>query len=647
MPDAAPLADPTAPFRACPACGAWARAAACPRCGWAEPADARPPGAIPALLDIVVGASGELSLAAVWCARLPWLEADTAFCSSLAISGAMPASLRDWRDAVVAATQAAIREDLSRVLPAALSPPVTVTLRVHNQQSALDLSACDIPGLAIIAFDAAIAESGRELRSDEVIWEFGEVDLRVRAGQEGPRGTVRIARPAMVEELLLRTPEHILSRAAVRRETGPGVGLTLTLPEPSARDVRQFQEFGCPWEIGVRVSGRAEPVWRPLPQSCSRELPTAVADLFVHPGSVSFRFCLVSDAAELWQSMSMTEAIRTLGLPPFDKAALAADPDVFAAWIDDATRPLAAWAQRTRGVWLRDVVVATPGDESFAASVNRAGVEGPSTASDGVMRPCEASRVLLGTVVGRPEFLALARHVRPVLSAAAALLVAHRKKHADVLRLADARLRWWESARRQMKNPLLGMLVSDPGPAPDPAPGFEPLGIADGWLEERLEQDPGMRHLVLVDFGGSRIDVSLLRDGAPVLLLVVDAGSERVMSAPEPEWEALTVDVYGPALTALPEQLRAATDQPFVIVASGGGLANPWLRDLVDAGFLAAGFPAAPLVAAADLVRLATTACARGLDSPALTRFLAVHEQDGGIPGRFDIVDGLRSQEST
>lgn len=647
MPDAAPLVLPTAPFQGCAACGTWARAAICPRCGWSKPAEPRQSGAVPILLDVVVSGSGVLSLAAVWCARLPWLEADATFRAALAIDGPVPAALPTWVETVVTAARSAVRDDLARVLPTAGSFPVAVSVRVHNQHSTLDLSGVDVPGLEIVPFDAAIAESGRALRDIEVVWDLSDVDVRVRAGHEGPRGTLTIARQVLVEEIVLLNDKKCLARVAVQRETAPGVALGVALPEARALDLRGLQDAPGAWEIGVRVAGRQQLVCQTLPADFTRTLPAYIADIFVHPGSVSLRFCLATrGVADLWQSMPTAEAVRTLGLPPFDKAVLAADPELFAAWVDASARPLAAWAQRTRGFWLRDLVVATPGSELFAASVNRAARERAPTGPDGAVTSPDADRVLLGSVSARPEFAALAKHVRPLLCELAGILVAHRKKHSDAVRLAEARLRGWENTKRQSKNPLLGMLVSDPGPAPEPAPAFEPLGITMAWLEDHLERDPTASHLVLVDFGGTRIDVSQLRETTPLLLCVPNAGSERVMSAPETEWEALTEEVYGPSLAALPDQLRKADDQPFLLFVSGGGLANPWLRDRVEAAFVAAGFPRAPMVNAADLVRAAKAARDRGLDSPAVTRFLAVHEQDGGVAGRFDVVDGLRTEAS-
>jgi hypothetical protein len=260
------------------------------------------------------------------------------------------------------------------------------------------------------------------------------------------------------------------------------------------------------------------------------------------------------------------------------------------------------------------------------------------------MGPAPAE-VLLGEVTVVPEHRALAAHVRPALRGIAALLVAHRKEHEKAVRLAEARLVAWHAQKRQSENPVLGLVVARPGPPPEPAPPFEPLNVAGAWLEEHLERDPKAERLLLLDLGGTSADLAILKGEQAEVVFLQGAGSERVMAAPEPEREARTREVYDPAFTQLVGAARTAFgDKPFLLVGSGGGLGNPWLRDRLDAAFLAAGFAFTPMVDAATLVRIAQTIRERGLDAPGLARFLAVHERDGGVPGRFDVVDGLLAE---
>lgn len=627
MPDLLPVPLSTHPMTGCPACGAWSRVPACPRCGWSRAAGPGDPLAARVLLDFVVAASGVARLARAWCARLAWLEDDALFRGALEDMAAKPDG--EWVSGVVARTRALVREDLARVYPAASALPVSVALRLHNQHSGLDLSELDAPLVHVVPFDAAIADSGRALRDEEVQWDLADVDLRVRAGQEGPRISVTVARPVVLEEVVLLEGGQAVARGPIQREAAPGVPVTVALPEATACDLRRLQGDPPKWGIGLRVAGREALVRVALPPDFARSLPTGEADLYLHPGTVSMRFCLATSTTELWQSLSTAEAIRTLGLSSHQKVS---DPKTFAAWVDRSVRPLAAWAQRTRGLWLSRIVVATPGDARFAAEVMAA--LGP-----------QAAGALLGNVAAVPEHVALAAHVRPALRGIAVLVWAHRKEHEQAVRTAESRLAAWHAQKRQAENPVLGLVVSKPGPQPESAPTFRPLGVADEWLERQLERDPRAERLVLLDVGGTHVDVAILRGEAAEVFRLEGAGSEKVTSAPETEWEARTREVYDAGLKVLGIAVRnIAGDVPFLLVGSGGGLRNPWFRNRLDAAFSEAGYPFAPMVEVATLVRIAQTIRARGLDASALARFLTVHERDDGVPGRFDVVDGLRGE---
>ncbi len=627
MADTVPVPVTSTPMNGCAACGTWARTSPCPRCGWGRRGEASDPLAIRVLLDFVVADTGDARLVRAWCARLSWLEDDAAFRIALQADAAKPDAA--WVASIVARTRAVVREDLSRVYPAASVVPVVVALRLHNQHSGLDLSHLDGPSVHVVPFDAAIADSGRALRDVEVAFDLSDVDLRVRAGQEGPRISVTVARPVLLDEILLLEGAYVVARAAIQREAQAGVAVAVALPEATSSELRRLQSDPTSWGLGLRVVGREEPVRVPLPADFARSLPDGEADLFLHPGTVSTRFCLLGSGTEVWQSLSSPEAVRTLGLPTHLKTA---DPVAFAEWIDGCLRPLAAWAQRTRGLWLRRVVVAAPGDRTFAKA---AGSRGP-----------EAQAVLLGNVTVVPEYTALAAHVIPALSGIAGVLQAHRKEHESAVRLANARLAGWASQKRQSENPVLGLVISKPGPQPDPPPAFESLGIAEEWLETLLERGPRGTRLVLLDIGGTNVDGCFLLGGTDDYFRLEGAGSERVTQAPESEWETLTREVYDAALKLLVVSIRMTLGEaPVLIVGSGGGLRNPWFRERLDAAFVAAGFPFAPMVDASVLVRVAQTIRDRGLDATGLTRFLAVHERDGGVPGRFDVVDGLRGED--
>lgn len=617
------------PVTECPGCGAWSAGPTCARCAWVlEGTRPSQQPLVRVLVDALVDTDASLLVVRAWCARLPWLEGERLGADAIGPEGRCPCptDAEAWaflRQEIDQSVREHVRRDLARLEIGGLSAaiPLAVTVRLHNHCVGLDLSALDDAGTRVVPFDATASANALALRDEEVAWDIGAPDLRLRSGVEPPRVGVRFPAAVTVERVGLRDASgRLRGEVAVHADARPDTEVSIPLPALPARDLHELRAATSPWTFAVRLRGRPQSLTADLGGDAVSTLPAPESrvDLYLHPGVASFRLALVpslgaSPTTERWSWSPTAELQRSLDLPPFDKAGCLAESAILGAWIAGVTPQLAAWVQRTYGAWLDRLVVATP------SSVH---VTTEATAHPAVL--AAAAAALLSGVTLVPEYLALYAHYREPLRAISAMLVEHRKAHTVVAKARDAKIAWWEEQKRKQQSPLLGAFLSDPGPRPEPPPAFAPLEFVPSEFATELEAFAKEERLLLVDAGASGVDVAGFRGAAS--------------SSRRSGWDndALATSLRGALL-----DLGAGS---FITVLSGGGWSDPARRALIQHAMACVGIPEGNgRMDSAGLTAMAVAMRASGRSIPALDRVLYVQEKGGeGDSGRFDVVDGLR-----
>lgn len=436
------------------------------------------------------------------------------------------------------------------------------------------------------------------------------------------------------------------------------------------------------------------------------------ADLFLDLGSTATKFLFVplnGSAKSSPQERTTGRFLRKLGLPAYDKKAHALDPAGVAVWAAAAGPAIREWARKDNLI-VRDLHLALPEVGTSSAwsklkaalprtkgALKEAPNSGQSTDRTGVLRVHKEHAALaflfaaaltelreaVETQANRIEVREgqISRSRQEQANWARKKTKRDQERREVEKRRKKATATWWFPKKR-------GLVVPDPYSKARPAdPPPEEQELRDWMLT--LSRDPTrIDRLVLLDAGGMSLDVAVLEGGRQVqgrggshscggedvsarigdhergnagtgrkvklarrLSLKLQGDAWKSVGVLH-EYHRATVDVYGTTLrekVLSPLKRLWGTQKPCIVVITGGGAANPFLRMLIQQVAVESGLDA-QCFESSDLANYVAQVQAYGLEGgPAVARLLKVHKwntevgdtSEGGHYDRFAMVGGM------
>lgn len=589
--------DPRPPTRReCDACGTWHAQATCPLCGGARFA-VEPGPVVRAVVEYTVDPHGCTRFARVASARLPWLARDAALAARLTSHcDGSPASTTDW-DALGAAIDQSVREVASTtvarhagVSPGDVAGSVRVAMRLsfHTNEHPIETP----PPWEVRGFDRAMSMAAAGLDAAAVAFDTTATRLRAYAGPDvatlavRPPVAVRAVGCAVVGPSGARLVERTLEATLLADTWTPialpalGTALGHRLAGLSAEGVAAFS-------VHIELLGRAAPLRVPLAPSMFLALPhvgrrvsvaldlgatqTRLATWTTEVGPSGAR---ASTPPELYAEV----ASRRLALPdgaPSDAGSLS-------AWLDAAMPELGRYAVDSLQGWLEHVVVAHRGVEGGLPDVRSVAVEAHA------LRPVAVPSL---AAVFAPRWRLL--HTLRQAEIAREASVAKATRQFELLHAV------WRDRTRSARDPVLRWVTPEAGveptpPVADAAPDLVPAELRRAIDGERVAVlDVGARGAAIFTLEGTLSTSTRVRGGAgDALDAALGLPSEPATTELKARWgaagdlhdpvvrayAAATEAASAPVVHALARAVSPWTDQPFVLLLSGGAARNPFLR---------------------------------------------------------------------